>query len=277
MAQTLRPLTELCEALRFPKEVAGVYYERGKHHLETHSLFFLYFFRGHTNKTKIPFFPPKRENSKMSTTTSNWNFLQCVRPGSAFTYSIRFFWTSVMVKTACYRNLVIMTCCEKKNLTLFHIRRFCSLSPLPPLHPFSCGHFDQICALTSLTAAPDAWPLHLKFARLCKSLCRLMPQFMQIEFLPLRLEALKGRWALTFPANSYVSSHRLSHNCYTTVQQTERWRAISNFIMFHFLNFYFLKCHLQGGGVPFFFFYKKWVGKCGLCHNAAHAHDCPLL
>lgn len=111
---------------------------------------------------------------------------------------------SVKARTACYRNQVIVTCCEQPlSLSL-------SLTP-----PFSRGHFDQICALTSLTAAPDAWPLHLKFPRLCKSLCRLMPQFMQIQFLPLRLEALKGRWALTFPTNSYVSSQRLSHNCWT--------------------------------------------------------------
>lgn len=123
-------------------------------------------------------------------------------------------WMSVMAKTACYRNLVIMTCCEQSH-SVSHTP-LCFFSPLasPRPPPFSCGHFDQICALTSLTAAPDAWPQHSKFARLCKSLCRLMPQFMQIEFLPLRLEALKGRWALTFPTNGYVSSHRLSHNCY---------------------------------------------------------------
>lgn len=129
-----------------------------------------------------------------------------------FTHYSHFYWISIIVRTACYRNLVIITCCEQPH-SLSHTTSLCLPHPSPL--PFSCGHFDQICALMSLTAAPDAWPLHLKFPCLCKSLCRLMPQFMQIEFLPLRLEALKGRWALTFPTNNYVSSHRLSHNCCT--------------------------------------------------------------
>lgn len=63
-----------------------------------------------------------------------------------------------------------------------------SLTPRPSPPPVSCGHFDQICTLVSLTDDPcikqNVYPC------LCESLCRLMPQFMQIKFLPLIFKAL---------------------------------------------------------------------------------------
>lgn len=56
-------------------------------------------------------------------------------------------------------------------------------------------------------------PLHLKFPHLCKSLCRLMQHFMQIQvFFPLRFKALKSRWVLTLPTNIQMGSHQLAHN-----------------------------------------------------------------
>lgn len=50
---------------------------------------------------------------------------------------------SVIARRACYRNLAIMTRCEQAHAPF-------------PLLLFSCDHFDQIGALTSLTAAPNA-------------------------------------------------------------------------------------------------------------------------
>lgn len=74
--------------------------------------------------------------------------------------------------------------------------------------------WSNLCSFV-LDCCPISWPLHLKFPHLCKRLCRLMARFMQIPFLQLMLEALKGRWALTFLMKSYTSSQRLSHNCYS--------------------------------------------------------------
>lgn len=142
------------------------------------------------------------------------------------------------------------------NLTPAHP---CHVAPSPFAFrsPFFSGHFDQICALTSLTAAPDTWPLHLKFPRLCKSLCRLMPQIMQIQFLPLRLQALKGRWVLTSPANSYVSSHRFSHNCCTQCCSCGKQRDGKQF--------QYSKC-------PFFFFFNKaWKWHLGSLVSVVYA------
>lgn len=101
-----------------------------------------------------------------------------------------------------------------------------------------------------------------------------MPQFMQIQFLPLRLEALKGRWALTFPANSYVSSQRLSHNCWTWCcfcgrqsdgeQFQNSIRSIFTFFFFFNKAVFLSKYHLGG-----------LVSVVYVTMHHTHTYDCP--
>lgn len=121
-----------------------------------------------------------------------------------------------------------MTCCEQPH----------SMPSPPP--PVSCGHFDQICTLVSLTDDP-CFKQNV-YSCLCESLCRLMPQFMQIKFLPLIFKALTYRLTSTLALTDYPITA-------TRVLNSAADKTCSNYrtpnIPFTCIDFYFKQFNLQ--------------------------------
>lgn len=116
----------------------------------SHLSFFFFFFkeRAHPEGTKMDPFSSRLD--VVSSCVPIWDIIvvvafikihilvdlnpfYCLSAMVGFTHYSHSYWMSVIARTACYRNLVIMTCCEQPR-SLSHTHHVAPVSlPLPPL------------------------------------------------------------------------------------------------------------------------------------------------